>query len=258
MALHLIAFAGSVSPNTDTELPVVSDTVVTQPSATRIRVPGDTPTIDWAYAGSANLLKAEFQAPSLEVRRMNLRIIPHNHGQISAYYSNALYFKPPADVSFTVTEDLSVVVRQGGSEEENVVVLLQLKTAGPRPAVPAGDVRLLRATGSETLTEFKWTRVTPVFDKALEPGEYAVIGFIPISAGMIAARLIFPGVVYRPGTLGFAADEYDALTHDTDFIDLYRGYEYGRFTHINPCMIECLSQSADTSQIFYFYVVKTA
>jgi hypothetical protein len=258
MALHLIAFAGSVPQNTDTELPVVSDTVVTQPSATRIRVPADLNTIDFAYAGSVNLLKAEFQAPSLEVRRMNLRIIPHNRGQISPYTSNAAYFQPSADVSFVVTEDLSVVVRQGGTAAEYVVVLLQLKTAGARPAQPTGDVRLLRATGFETLTAYKWTRVTPIFDKALEPGEYAVIGFIPISAGMIAARLIFPGAVYRPGTLGFAADEQSALVHDIDFISLYRGYEYGRFTHINPCMIECLSQSADTSQIFYFYVVKTA
>jgi hypothetical protein len=258
MALHLIAFAGSVSPNTDTELPVVSDTVITQPSATRIRIPADLNTIDFAYAGSTNLLKAEFQAPSLEVRRMNLRIIPHNRGQIPAFPSNAMYDVPPADVSFVVTEDLSVIVRQGGAEAENVVVLLQLKTAGARPAVPTGDVRLLRATGSETLAPFKWTRVTPIFDKALEPGEYAVIGFIPISAGMIAARLIFPGAVYRPGTLGFAVDEYGALTHDADFIPLYRDFEYGRFTHINPCMIECLSQSADTTQVFYFYVVKTA
>jgi len=258
MVQHLVAFHSSISPNTLTELGVIDDTVLTQPSPTRIRVPADLTTIDWAYAGGVNLWYGEIVAPSVEVRRMSLRIIPQNRGSITPYVSNAIYFSPPAEVSLVATEDLSVIALQAGAAAEDIVALVQFKAPGPKPAVPAGDVRLLRATGGVTLTPYKWTLVSPVFDKALEPGEYAVVGFIAISDNMIASRLIFPGAVYRPGVLGFSGGEGGALIYDGDFREVIQGYEFGRFTHINPPMIECLSAVADTWQVFYFYVVKTA
>lgn len=256
---HLIAFYGSIAQNTDVELPVVPDAVITQPSPTRVRVPSDLTTLHFAAASGVTLQKAEIVTPSVEVRRMSLRINPICRGSITFNIQNAQYMTPVAEVSFVATEDLSVVVRQGSAGAETECVLLSLKSPGALPPVPAGDVRILRATGSKTLTPGQWTLVTPVFDKALEPGEYALVGLIAIGEGMIAARVSFPGQVYRPGVIAFhSVAEEGGLVYDTDFLDIIRGYEFGRFTHIAIPQFECLSSIATTSEIFYLLVVKTA
>lgn len=255
---HLVAFYGNIAPNVDTELSVVPDTILTQPSATRIRIPGELTTIHFAFASSVNLVKAEIVTPSLEVRRVTQRIIPHNRGSLHAYVSNAIIHKPVAETGLVATEDLSVVVRQNGAAAEYVCVLLSLKTPGDLPAIPAGDVRLIRATGSKTLTPGQWTLVTPVFDKALEPGEYAVVGLLAISPSLLACRVSFPGQVYRPGVVGLPGVEEVALVYDGDYLEFIQGYEFGRFTHIATPNLECLASGADTSQVFYFLTVKTA
>jgi hypothetical protein len=95
-------------------------------------------------------------------------------------------------------------------------------------------------------------------DVSLEVGTYALVGFLPISAGCIAARAIITGQVNRPGVPGVAGTESAALKLEPSYLTEIQGYLMGTFSHINLPVIQFLSSSADTSEVVYLYLVKTA
>jgi hypothetical protein len=150
----------------------------------------------------------------------------------------------------------------GGGEALNVKVTVSaagraiaLALLCDAPLAPiTGEVFTVRATSSTTLTANAWTNGALTFAQSLPRGRYAVVGMRAISAGLIAARLVFPGYAWRPGCIGYTAEN---KTED----DVFRGGKlgsWGEFDHDVPPTVDFLSISADTSEVVYLDLIKIA
>jgi len=150
----------------------------------------------------------------------------------------------------------------GGGEALNVKVsvsaagrasALALFCDGPLAPV-TGEIFTVRATSSTTLTAYQWTNGALTFAQSLPKGRYAVVGMRALSAGLIAARLVIPGYAWRPGCIGYDAE------NDTED-DVFRGGRmgvWGEFDHDLPPTVDFLSISADTSEVVYLDLIKIA
>jgi hypothetical protein len=80
-----------------------------------------------------------------------------------------------------------------------------------------------------------------VFEQTLPAGTYAVVGFEHVGPTAVAARLIFPGSVHRPGTVA------GITLGSRTFQGFYEGLFgiYGHFKTISLPYVEVLTTAAD-------------
>jgi hypothetical protein len=150
----------------------------------------------------------------------------------------------------------------GGGEALNVkcsvsaagrAIALAWLSDGPLTPI-TGEVFTVRATSATTLVANAWTNGALTFAQSLPRGRYAVVGMRALSAGLVAARLVFPGYPWRPGCIGYDAE------NDTED-DVFRGGKmgsWGEFDHDVPPTVDFLSISADTSEVVYLDLIKIA
>jgi hypothetical protein len=243
--------------NTDTltEVSVVKDDVLTQSGTARFYVPADVNNVVWKAALSTSLTKAYIKTPSLEVRRTVPYIIPQVSDAVSFPLNIFAVDKPLSPISLVPTEELSLYAQTAANVRAYGLVSLGPATL---PAAPTGDIRVVRCEGNTTLTANQWTSVPITPDVSLEAGTYALVGFIPISTGCIAARAIITGQVWRPGVPGLAGSESAVKKLEPAYIRELQNYLMGTFSHINIPVIQFLSSSSDTSEVVYLYLIKTA
>jgi len=221
-----------------------------------VRVEGDNiivPSLNqlcFCYGVGTGLIRAQLDSPSLR------RFLLYDISPVDSYvepsspwhWESLLRFNSPYPLD--INEPLSAAVLNGGLQWTTVLVWLSDGAITPI----TGDFLTVRATGATTLTAYKWTNVAITFDQTLPAGRYAVVGFRYQSPNAIAARLVFPGYAWRPGCIGYDADEEDALP-------IFRNGRlgiWGEFEHNTPPTVDCLARGADTSQIFYFDLLKVA
>lgn len=255
---HLCAFYKSVDSATLTPLDAIVDDVLTRPAADRLQVPPDLNAIAWAAAIGVNLTRAQIVSPSLAVRRMTMDIIPHERGVILFTLESGRVFVPKAELVLTPTENFMVYGSEDGAGATVMAALVCLKIPGAAESMPAGDIRVVRATAGVTLVPFVWTTLTPTLEYDLEPGVYQLVGFIPMSAGCIAARAIFTGQGYRPGVIGVSTTAPLGFDHGNGFYDKLMWEPLGQFSHISPPQFQFFSGSADTAETIELYLVKIA
>jgi len=157
----------------------------------------------------------------------------------------------------TSTEELSALATTDGASASIVNVVVSLGLEMP-PMAPAGDLRIIRFLGSTPLTPGLWTTVSVTPEFSLEAGTYVLTGFLAISAGCIAARVLLRGQAYRPGLPGLAGTEATAVDHDPAMLAPLFGHNLGSFTHIELPQFQFLSASADTSQTVIAYAIKVS
>jgi hypothetical protein len=253
---HLCGFYVSVDSATLSALGALVDEPLTRPAADRYSVPADLNVIAWAAACGVNMTRCQIQSPSLAVRRMTCDIVPFDRGQASFTVDGLRVFVPQAELALVPTENFMVYGSEDGAGATALYALVCLKAPGPNPAIPAGDIRRVRATATATLVANTWTTLTPTLEYDLEPGSYALVGFYAASASAIAARAIFTGQAYRPGviaTIGTASTGMDF--NSPDFMDLI--YEdLGHFTHVNVPQFQFLASAADTAETLELDLVK--
>jgi len=123
------------------------------------------------------------------------------------------------------------------------------------PVTPVtGDIRTIRATNTDTLTAGEWTNGNITLDEDLPVGTYQVVGMRALSAGLVAARLVFRGGAWRPGCL--ACDDPQDQTHS---IFRYGNLGvWGEFPHNMPPSVDFLSISADADQEVFLDIIKIA
>jgi len=150
----------------------------------------------------------------------------------------------------------------GGGEALNVkatvsaaarALALAVLCDGPIAPV-AGEIFTIKATAAATLVANAWTNAAVTFAQSLPKGTYQVVGMRAQSAGLIAARLVFPGYAWRPGCIG--ADAYSDLVHEA-----FRGGRlgiWGSFEHDVPPTVDFLSISADTTEEVWLDLIKIA
>jgi hypothetical protein len=232
----------------------IKDDVLTRTATERFLVPAGMENVHWKAALSTNLTKARIQTPSLEVRRTKPYVIPQVSDAVSFPLDRFCVDKPYRPISLVPTEEISLYAQTSANVRAYGLVSLGPATL---PAAPAGDIRVVRCTGSTTLTANEWTSVKVTPDVSLEAGSYALIGFLPISTGCIAARAIITGQNWRPGVPGVAETEAAAKKLTPEYLKEVQGYLMGSFTHMTLPEFQFLSSSADSSEVVYLWIVKT-
>ena len=128
---------------------------------------------------------------------------------------------------------------------------------------PKGEGYWLRFTSSTATQSLKWTVITPSFDQSFPSGTYCVTGLEFLSPTAVAARVVFPGSVLRPGVVAQVGSIFTgstsaglARTHRC-FYDGSFG-AFGTFQTSAPPSIEIFSVSADNAntQEGYLRVVR--
>ena len=255
MTTHLCAYKDTLATNVEKEMACVKDDVLTRTAANRFMIPAEVPNVYYKAALSTMLTKARVYTPSLEVRRTVPYVIPHIRGEIKFTPSLFAVDKVEPPIALVPTEELSFYATADGDVDAYGLVSLM---PAALPPVPAGDVRIVRSTSATTLTANEWTSCKLTPDVTLEAGTYTLIGMLGISANAIAIRAIISGQVWRPGTPAFAGAEKDVLECASDFLSEVQRYAMGSFTHLTLPEVQFLSSAADTSEVVYLYLVKTA
>lgn len=230
-----------------TGLPAVSDPHV-RVNVNDVIIPVGLNKIIGALPVGATITRAQLQSPSLR-RFINQELAPLDAAAIPS--SPSLYIPYVFDpLTLDEQEALNAFITNTASDRETVLVWL---ADGPPSPIDA-DFRTCRFTATTTLAVGGWTNCILTADQVLPAGRYSVIGMRARSAGLIAARLVFTGYQWRPGVPGV-----QAATHN-QYAYWRQGNigEYGRFDHNTPPTIDCLSNTADTSETFELDLVKVA
>jgi hypothetical protein len=197
---------------------------------------------------------ARLVSPSLRVRGL-FQIEPFNTGSAAAAEPssphNVLDMRK-IPLPLVRNESLTFEVNSNPAAAQDQWGLVWL-AAGPIEPV-GGAIFTVRATNASTLTAGSWTNGALTFVEDLPRGKYQVVGMRARAAGLVAARLVFPGGTWRPGCLG--TDAQADLEHP---MFRYGGLGvWGEFDDLNPPTVEFLSVSADTAQDVYLDLIQTA
>jgi len=255
---HLCAFYKEFDSLAPVPLDTVTDDVLVRPSADRFQVPAALNALAWAAANGVNIRSPSIRSASLEARKMSIDIIPYYRGGNEWPKEAPHVFFPKVDFVLDPLENFQLYAGEDGVGATIVRALVSLKAPGPLAAMPAGDIRVIKATVSAVMTENVWTTINPVFERPLQPGTYVLVGFIAIADTVAAFRVIFKDQAWRPGVLGISDLPQDGLYHASDFFDGLMWYPMGTFTDINPPQFQAFAWAACGTATLVLYAVKIA
>jgi len=255
MAQHLVAWSEDFDSATLGRIKVVQDDVLTQDGEDRFFIPQEYRYIRWGAALGEDLTRGQIVTPSLQVRRNNLEVMPRNADQETFSLFSPQVMVPPRPIELRVNEQIEFQVAEDGSGATQCIGLVSLGPA-ELPPMPAGEIRVSRATGTTTLTARTWSTVTLTLDSSLEPGRYSIVGFYATGATVIAARLLITGQVFRPGLPGLIGAFDAASDFDPTIFDKLMFYNMGEFTQVNLPQMQFLATAADTAQAVVLYIIR--
>ncbi len=252
--LHTTAYYKSITPATTTQdVDIVTDGVFSRASASGLYVPA-----------GMNLVAAQAIAPVSGSGLPRMRVTAPSLLRIGYPYMRPMEGSPGAtDPNFQVLLDrpvgfpnnevvgIDVAWNAIVAGAKDIYAILFFR--GANAALPPGDGFWIRGYSTTAITTTKsWVAVSPTWDITLPEGNYAVVGFEHVSdTGAVAARLVFPGSPWRPGTISIGPT---ARTHAA----FYEGQfgVFGTFAAFAPPSFEVLVSAANTYQEFYLRVVK--
>lgn len=115
-----------------------------------------------------------------------------------------------------------------------------------------GEYFTIRATSTVTLATGTWVNGNIAFGQVLPTGRYQVVGMRARGTNLVAARLVFPEQVPRPGCLATNAlgDQSDeAFRHGNSGV-------WGEFDNTVPPTVDCLG-TVDAAQTYLLDLVRT-
>ncbi len=256
MSTHLSAWFQSVDQAALGRINFVQDGILTPSGTQRFLVPSDYRWLHWIAALGLNITRAQLVTPSLDVRRMNLEIIPRVEGAVAFELTSLQAMQLPRPLELRASETMEA---QTGEDGAGATAQYMIAALGPQslPAMPAGEIRMVRATGTTTLTANVWTTVPLTLDTSLEPGRYRLVHFVPNSATGICARAIITGQNYRPGMPCTPGAEDVAMDFNQESMEKLGFYDMGEFTHINVPSMQFLASAADTAERVFLYIIRT-
>lgn len=244
---HLAAYTASVGQTANTDIAALTDSVLTISNG-HFRLT-DSMQLLAAYAQSATILRARLDSPTLRlpgnpyIRPVNVGAVPISTPRILDLSSNPIALPPREEIALQLTSGLAC-----GTEVATGLIWV---SPGYVPA-PPGKIQWVRITSTTAAVAAKWTNVALTFETSLPSGYWSVVGLNYQATHAIAARLIFPGMVWRPGYLGNAA------LGDQPMYEAFNGAfgECGRFVNDNPFQIEVLNTTTDNAHEFYVGIVQ--
>lgn len=245
---HTVCYNGDVGVNaSDFDLPAVSDGVATISNAHFIFTwPAQ---IVAAYFLAASALRAKIQTPKLralanpQIRPVERSATVPNRPLLCDFKDSPIQLAPIDETQALVSNNL-------GAATEREFVLLWASDGNF--VYPRGPVTTIRATTVVVTVANVWSAAALVFDQVLPAGRYSVVGFQGFGTGILAARLLFPTQVFRPGALMVPSA---GLFSGDQFRLGYYG-EYGQFESVAQPTVEIMSIAAVTNPEFYLDLVK--
>jgi hypothetical protein len=110
----------------------------------------------------------------------------------------------------------------------------------------SGAIRRVRATASITLSAGTWVNGSLTFPVSLKAGRYQVVGMKAVGTGLIAVRLVFPGMAWRPGCIGVP----DVKSISSPIFEAGEFGVLGEFVHSSPPTLDAVGASGSSQQIF--------
>ncbi|OHB72325.1 MAG: hypothetical protein A2V70_19485 [Planctomycetes bacterium RBG_13_63_9] len=200
-----------------------------------------------ATINDASATRAQLQSPSLRMLA-NLDVEPI----IAALLFGSLPvsgFRPGKPVPLVADENVNFAVQ---SDPAAAAIHRGFVWFGDGPQTPVdGSFFTIRATSAVTLVTGTWVNGNVVFGQVLPTGRYQVIGMRARGANLVAARLVFPEQVARPGCL--AVNAIGNLS-DEAFRAGYAGV-WGEFDNTVPPTVDCLG-TVDAAQTYLLDLVK--
>ncbi len=256
MSTHLIGYFEAINSATLVNVNNITDDIVIKLDADRLAVPAEYNFIHWAGALGTDISRAQILTPTLQVRRMNLEVVPRQVGDDIWDLTRSQVFRPQRPISLTPTEEIRFQAAEDGSGATSTACIIALGTA-TLPPIPPGDIRRNRWTGTQTLTTNTWTTTTVVLDEEYEPGTYVMVNSIQTGVSPYAHRILFQGQPWRPGGPSFAAaGEATAVDYDSTWEPFLGGYAMGIFTHRTVPAVQILATAADTAQVGFFDAIR--
>lgn len=114
-----------------------------------------------------------------------------------------------------------------------------------------GPIFTTRATAAITAVNTGWTNGVLTFTERLPYGNYDVVGMRCLAADGTAARLVFPGLPFRPGV----PVDQDELALDPLWFRYGRAGVFGTFDLNSPPTLDVFGGAA-TAQVLYLDLIK--
>jgi hypothetical protein len=242
---HTIAWFQSIDPAgvLTTINAVREETLFT--SGLDIRVPTALPFIIGAaaLANDASAARAQIQSPSLRVFA-NLDIEPVVAAAVFGEPAENLWH-PESPIPVVADEALNFAVQSDPAAAAAHYGLVWLADGAQQPVT--GQMFSVRATSAIAQVVGAWTNGNLVFSQTLPAGRYAIVGMRARTTDGVAARLVFPEQLARPGVPAInAIGDEDVYWHRYG-----RSGVFGQFPHTNPPTIDVLGGVAVVQQYVF-------
>jgi len=201
-----------------------------------------------AYAQGTDITNARVNTPKLRLISLP-SLTPVNPGTLPGDLPPLVSFGD-FPIGLDPIDEIAVETTNAGAGAETHTVGLWLGF-GARP-IPSGPAYTIRATSTITGVSGSWSAGNIVLDQVLPAGRYSVIGLRAIAANCVFARLIFPDMKYRPGTVASATAAQD----DFSYVRFGKSGELGQFDSIAQPQLEIFVNGTCTAQTIFMDVIK--
>lgn len=250
--LHVIAYAEAFAgaPTSYDAISAVADGVFSRASSTGLYVPAGMKLVA-AFGTFGGYINPRFRinAPSmLKVGYPQIVPLAPLPGDDDPNFQLLL----DRQILFASNEVVGVdAVAASGAAGAGHALLFFAKDIAP---LPPGDAFWIRGEASSATTGNTWSTLDLTWDVTLPEGTWAIIGFVHVCTNGLAARLVFPGSSYRPGTLSIGTTA--ERTHAA-FLEGKFGV-FGQFAAFAPPGVEALTTAAATDHQVFIRVVRVA
>lgn len=243
MPQHLIAFykrfSGAVAVTSYQELDAIADRVLAvTPNAPYFYVkPGMSIVLAYGQSSAnANFTRARLVSPTfLKVAYPQIRPLAYAVSPPSPGSDPNLQMLLDRPLHYDDADTLSVqVIDTASSGTRDIYSLVWIETS--REPIPPGETFWVPYTSGTASVANEWTQLAISMDQ-LPEGEYIICGMEHFCTDCVAARLVIPGSLWRPGVLG--QTDLTSRTHRV-FYDDSLGV-WGRFPSFAPPSIEVLA-----------------
>jgi len=109
-----------------------------------------------------------------------------------------------------------------------------------------GEIRTVRATSAVAVVVTGWTNGALTFPVSLKSGRYQVVGMSARSVSAVFARLVFPGMGWRPGSPVLQ----DEVQRDYPLFRNGNAGVWGEFDSASPPTIDFLGVTSTAQEVF--------
>lgn len=192
------------------------------------------------HAQGALITRARIVSPSMRTRG-DIEVLPiDDAAEPTSAFPIQKQLKNP--ITLVAGEKLSAETTNSGGAAIEQAVAVWLCDEIPTP-IEGAEILHLDFSATTASTARAWKNAVMVFGRALEAGEYAIVGMRCESASLLFARIIFSDDASRPMVVGYD-DEADI--EDPIFRNGMLG-EWGRFKEDSPPRIEVFCDTTDTA-----------